>query len=85
MDLGVRLAGADVPALADHLAVLDQHAADARIRLGGVQPWRASSRARAMYSGSAAFIPLAGSRARRSISSRNLHMASDIRLGYAST
>lgn len=57
MDLGVRLAGADVPALADHLAVLDQHAADARIRMGGVQPWRASSRARAMYSGSAAFIP----------------------------
>ena len=36
VDFGVGLAGALVPAVADDAPVADQHAADARIRVGGV-------------------------------------------------
>ena len=36
-DFGMRAAGALVPALAHHLAIAHQHAADARIGIGGVQ------------------------------------------------
>ena len=36
-DLGVRLARALVPALADYALALSDHAADARIRVGGPQ------------------------------------------------
>ncbi len=71
MDLGVRLAGADVPALADHLAVLDQHAADARIRMGGVQPLARQFQGAGHVQRVGGVHSLAGSRARRSISSRN--------------
>src|SRR5690606_26052774 len=38
VDLGVRLAGALVPAFADDLAVAHDHAADTRIGMGGEQP-----------------------------------------------
>ena len=37
-DLGVRLTGSAMPALADDGAVFDQHAADARVRVGGIEP-----------------------------------------------
>jgi hypothetical protein len=37
MDFGVRFAGALVPALTHDLAVVHQHAADARVGVGGIE------------------------------------------------
>jgi hypothetical protein len=49
MDLGVRLAGPAMKPFADHRAVLDDHAADARIRRRRVEaPLRKRERARHM-------------------------------------
>lgn len=45
---GMRLAGAHVPALADHLAIAHDHTAYPRVWMSGVHPLRASSSARAM-------------------------------------
>jgi len=77
MHLGMRLAGAHMPALTDHLAIADDHATHTRVGVGGVRPLAGKlqgtghvmgveNRGLARHAHS-----LAGSRARRSISSRN--------------
>ena len=72
MDFGVGLAGADVPAFADDLAIANDDATDARIGMGGIDAFarqlEGAGLAGLVAGGNQSFD---GSRARRSISSRN--------------
>ena len=70
--LGVRFAGTGMPALADDLAITHDDAADTRIGMGGVQAFaRQPQGARHEQVVALAHRLFDGSRARRSISSRN--------------
>ena len=70
--LGVRLTGTGMPALADDLAITHDDAADTRIRMGGVKAFaRQLEGARHEEVVALAHRLFDGSRARRSISSRN--------------
>lgn len=72
MNLGVRFAGTGMPALADDLAITHDDAADTRVRMGGVNTFaRQPQGARHEQVIALAHRLFDGSRARRSISSRN--------------
>ncbi|MCY1440295.1 hypothetical protein D9M71_565630 [compost metagenome] len=77
MHFGVRLTGTHMPAFADDLAVANNHTADARIRMGRIQALAGQFQGPGHVMGVEyrALVghahSLAGSRARRSISSRN--------------
>ncbi|MNT37095.1 hypothetical protein D3C72_1732150 [compost metagenome] len=72
VDLGMGLAGAHVPAFAHYLAVADDDAAHARVGMGGIDAFarqlKGAGHVGLIVAGHQSFD---GSRARRSISSRN--------------
>ena len=72
MHLGMGLAGADMPAFADNDPIADDNAADTGIGMGGIQAFTGQFQG-AGHQGMVAVHhqPWAGSRDRRSISSRN--------------